>query len=64
MRLQNETELENTRRKLAALTSLILKKEQSAPMTPAADWSLETMRAAARQLRAEIEEYERAHQTA
>ena len=64
MKLQNDVELENTRRKLAALKSLMQSKEGSASGSPATDWSLESMRRFAMQLQAEVEEYERAHQTA
>jgi hypothetical protein len=63
-KLRNETELENTRRKLASLVELIAVKEGSASPAPARDWSLESMRRLAGQLRSEIEEYEASHQTA
>jgi hypothetical protein len=64
MRLRDDNELENTRRKLAGLLDLIEKKVERGPRSPAHEWSLESMKEMARQLKAEIDEYERSHQTA
>jgi hypothetical protein len=64
MKLKNEIELENTRRKLASLEQLIAAKVAGPPQSKAHEWSLETMQSLARKLRAEIEEYEKTHQTA
>lgn len=61
-RLKNEQELQNTRRKLSRLLELIAKKEQSPTGSQASDMSTESMKRFAAQLRAEIEEYEQAHQ--
>jgi hypothetical protein len=65
MKLQNEIELQNTRRKLAALEELMAAKDNEAPAAPAArQLTLQSMKSMAQKLRAEIEEYERTHQTA
>lgn len=64
MKLQNLTELQNTRRKLADLEELIARKERSPGGSPAREFSLESMKAMARKLQSEIDEYLRAHQTA
>lgn len=64
MKLQNEIELENTRRKLAELQAMISTKENSPTRGPAYEISLESMRALAQKLEAEIAEYQRAHQPA
>jgi hypothetical protein len=63
MKLANDTELANTRRKLDALEKLIQKSEQSRSSASAQDLSLESMRRFARKLRREIIEYENSHQT-
>lgn len=62
MKLQNERELQNTQRKLSLLMELIEHKEESPTESPAYEWSLESLKRFAAQLRSEIEEYERAHQ--
>jgi len=64
MKLTNETQLENTRRKLAGLLRLIDKEEQETVGHPAHDISLRSLKRFADKLRAEIEEYEQSHQTA
>jgi hypothetical protein len=61
-RLKNEQELQNTRRKLSRLLELIAKKEQFPTGSHASEISMESMKRFAAQLRAEIEEYEQAHQ--
>lgn len=63
MKLKDDLELANTQRKLAELQTLIEKREQSSGDSPAHELSLESMRRFAEKLRAEIKEYERAHQT-
>ena len=64
MKLANENELENTRRKLCGLLSLIENKERDTVHHPASQDSLKTMNRFADKLRDEIEEYEKSHQTA
>ncbi len=64
MKLRNEIELQNTRRKLAALEDLISAKELKAEVTSSREFSLQGMKTTAQKLRAEIEEYVRTHQTA
>ncbi len=64
MKLTSDLQLANTQRKLAELEKLILKREQSSGDSPAHELSLESMRRFAGKLRAEIEEYEKSHQTA
>ena len=64
MKLANENELENTRRKLCGLLSLIENKERDTVRHPAYQDSLKTMNRFADKLRAEIEEYEQSRQTA
>jgi hypothetical protein len=63
MKLQNDIELENTRRKLSRLRQLISQKERAAH-SAGHDISVESMKAMAEKLVAEIHEYERTHQTA
>jgi len=64
MRLKNETQLLNTQRKLAGLEKLIREEEKLREKPPAHELSLKTMRRFAEKLRAEISEYEQAHQKA
>lgn len=64
MKLQNEIELQNTRRKLSALEELIAAKTNSSDVSAARKIALQGMKSTAQKLRAEIEEYERTHQTA
>lgn len=64
MKLQNEVELQNTRRKLSALEELLAAKEKANERSSAHEFSLQGMKATAQKLRAEIEEYERSHQIA
>jgi hypothetical protein len=63
MKLQNETEFDNSQRKLAALLKLIEKKETSSTHSLSREISLESMKLMAKRLTAEVQEYERAHQT-
>lgn len=63
MNLHNDQELQNTRRKLAGLQTLIRKKLESPAGSAASELSLESMRRRERKLLAEINEYERRHQT-
>jgi hypothetical protein len=63
MRLKNDREFNNSQRKLGELLKLIEKKEQSSMRSAAYEISLESMKLMANRLRAEVEEYERAHQT-
>ena len=62
MKLQNETELRNTQRKLSALEDLIGEKEKAAGASAIREFALQSMRSMARDLRAEADEYERTHQ--
>ncbi|MGD0770523.1 MAG: hypothetical protein ABSB42_20245 [Tepidisphaeraceae bacterium] len=62
MRLKDDRERNNSQRKLGELLKLIEKKEQSSMRSAAYEISLESMKVMANRLRAEIEEYERAHQ--
>ncbi|MCY2950721.1 MAG: hypothetical protein NTU53_01940 [Planctomycetota bacterium] len=62
MKLQNEQELENTRRKLTELEALIARNAGKPNRTPISDLSLQSMKQMATKLRAEILEYEQAHQ--
>jgi hypothetical protein len=64
MKLTDENQLENTRRKLAGLLALIDKKEDATIRHPAHEDSVRSMKRFADKLRAEIEEYEQSHQTA
>ena len=64
MRLKNDNQLLNTQRKLADLEKLIREEEQLVKKPPAHELSLKTMRRFAEKLRAEIVEYEQAHQKA
>jgi hypothetical protein len=64
MKLQNDTELENTRKKLARLKELIEQKDRTSTRLASHDLSLESMKAMADKLAVEIREYERSHQTA
>jgi hypothetical protein len=64
MKLRDKKELANSQRKLAELEQLIQKREHSSDPSPAHGLSLETMRHFASKLRAQIEEYQRSHQTA
>jgi hypothetical protein len=63
MKLRTELELENSRRKLADLERLIQRREESSGSDAAHDLSLESMRHFAVKLRAEIAEYQIAHQS-
>ena len=62
MRLKNDLELQTSRQKLALLMEAIEKKEQSTDRGPGYQWSLDSIRRLADQIRGEIEEYEQAHQ--
>ena len=62
MRLKSSDELDNTQGKLSELLKLIEKKEQTPTNSPAYHASLDSMRKTAQKLRAEINEYEAAHQ--
>lgn len=64
MKLANDKELENTRRKLFELEALMADKEAAVVKGPAHDAALRGMRRFADKLRAEITEYEQAHQRA
>lgn len=64
MKLSNERQLKNTVRKLSTLQSLIDRKEASGLPSAAKEMSVKSMKKMAAKLRAEINEYERAHQTA
>jgi len=64
MKLQNEIELQNTRRKLSALQELIALKEKGPGTSAAHEIALQGMKSTEMKLLAEIEEYERTHQTA
>ncbi len=63
MKLLNDAELENTRRKLSKLEHLIDKKVQSKHRSAAYEISMESMKATAEKLRDEITEYEASDQT-
>jgi len=63
MRLKSDLELENSQRKLTALLKRIEAKERAPSGSQAHGLSLESMKLMAKRLRAEVEEYERAHQT-
>jgi hypothetical protein len=63
MRLKTDIEFDNSQRKLNELLKLIEKRERSPKRSAAYEISLESMKLMANRLRAEIEEYERAHQT-
>jgi hypothetical protein len=63
MRLKNDREFNNSQRKLNELLRLIESKERSSIRSAAYEISLESMKLMANRLRAEVEEYERAHQT-
>ncbi len=62
MKLKDDIELANTQRKLADLEVLIRKRESSREKPPGHELSLLSMRRFAEKLRAEILEYEQAHQ--
>ncbi|MGA2442177.1 MAG: hypothetical protein ABSH08_14580 [Tepidisphaeraceae bacterium] len=62
MRLKDDRERNNSQRKLNELLRLIEKKERSSMRSAAYEMSLESMKVMANRLRAEVEEYERAHQ--
>lgn len=64
MKLTDQNQLENTRRKLSGLLALIEQKERDTVRHPAYRDSLKTMKRFADKLRAEIEEYEQSRQTA
>ena len=64
MRLANDREFENTQRKLADLQALIHRKEAASLDSPARELSLESMKERARNLRAEVDDYVKTHQTA
>jgi hypothetical protein len=63
MKLKSDREVENSQRKLAELLKRIEAKERVQSPSQAHALSLESMKHMANRLRAEIEEYERAHQT-
>lgn len=63
VKLTDENQLENTRRKLSGLLALIEHKERDTVRHPAHRDSLKSMKRFADKLRAEIEEYEKRHQT-
>ena len=63
MKLKSDREFDNSQRKLNELLKLIEKKERSPMHSAAREISLESMKLMANRLRAEVEEYERAHQT-
>ena len=64
MKLTDQNQVENTRRKLSGLLALIEDQERDTAGHPAHRDSLMTMKRFADKLRAEIEEYEQSHQTA
>ena len=64
MKLTDENELENTRRKLTGLLALIEYKERDTVRHPAHRDSLKSMKRFADKLHTEIEEYEQSRQTA
>lgn len=64
MKLQNEIELQNTRRKLSALEELIAAKANSPDVSAVREIALQGMKSTAQKIRSEIDEYERTHQTA
>jgi hypothetical protein len=64
MKLQNDTELQNTRRKLSALEELMAAKDKAPESSAAREFAVQGMKSMAQKLRAEIEEHERTHQTA
>jgi len=63
MRLKSDREFENSQRKLTELLKRIEAKERAESRSQAHELSLESMKLMAKRLRAEVEEYERAHQT-
>ena len=64
MKLTDENQVQNTRRKLTGLLALIDKKEHASEPHPARADSLRSMKRFADKLLAEIHEYEQSHQTA
>jgi hypothetical protein len=64
MTLQNDTQLRNTRRKLAELQALLQRKEQPPPVNAAHQWAIEGLRRWERKLMDEIRQYEAMHQRA
>ena len=64
MTLQNDTQLENTRRKLSELQALLREKAESPPLNAAHDWAVEGLKRWERKLLEEIHEYEAMHQRA
>jgi hypothetical protein len=62
MRLKNDQELKNTKRKLSGLLEVIEQDERTPNDLPGRELSLRSLRRFAEKLRLEIEEYEQAHQ--
>ena len=63
MKLANETELVNTRRKLAGLQALIRNKDLCPPHSPAYEASRRSLKRFAEKLADEIREFEQRHES-